>query len=108
MCADWFLLRRGQDPAASLRGQYTTEVGASRIIRRYGGLVHLFARKLEPLGAVRALPENAARGDIVVSESVDGLHPGIVIGEMLMFAGAVRGVMLRNRALARVIAAWRI
>lgn len=35
--ADWCLAVRGVDPAASLRGRYTTALGAMRHVRRLGG-----------------------------------------------------------------------
>jgi len=35
--ADWCRVRRGVDPAASLRGRYRTALGAMRYVRRHGG-----------------------------------------------------------------------
>lgn len=35
--ADWCRLRRGVDPAASLRGRYRTASGAMRYIQQHGG-----------------------------------------------------------------------
>lgn len=37
VAADWCRVRRGVDPAASLRGRYSTALGAMRHVRRLGG-----------------------------------------------------------------------
>jgi hypothetical protein len=51
--ASWILLQTGVDPAAALRGSYSTRAGAYRLIMRAGGLQPL-ARSL---AATAGLPE---------------------------------------------------
>jgi hypothetical protein len=63
-CASWVRERLGVDPAAALRGTYSTEAGAHRVIQRAGGLVALIDAHLAPLGFTRT--ETPSVGDIGV------------------------------------------
>lgn len=60
--ADWVWTRTGWDPAADLRGRYSTELGAARLIARAGG-PEAFAGRL--LGGVGWSPTaRAYRGQV--------------------------------------------
>jgi hypothetical protein len=111
MCADWFRFRRGDDPAATWRGHYSTFVGAMRLIYRNGGIDKLFASGLEPLGASRRPVGEIARGDIVAGWQERSTSPvgGISLGSMIMIAaGEGRGIILRDRERMEIVAAWRV
>lgn len=42
--ADWVLEQRGIDPAADLRGRYSTARGCARILKRAGGVAKIVGR----------------------------------------------------------------
>ncbi|WP_438748415.1 DUF6950 family protein [Pararhizobium sp. O133] len=63
-CASWVRERIGIDPAASLRGTYSTELGAHRILKQAGGLVAFIDSHLLPLGFART--DTPSVGDIGV------------------------------------------
>jgi hypothetical protein len=68
--SDWVRLRRGIDPAASLRGRYRTALGARRHIARAGGWEALTRRLAEQAGLSETDTPNA--GDIGLVESEQG------------------------------------
>lgn len=49
--ADWWREKHGDDPAAHLRGTYSTEVEKARIVRDAGGLLALVSGIAEAVGA---------------------------------------------------------
>lgn len=109
MCADWFMLRRGIDPAVGLRGTYSTEADADTKVRRYGNLVRLFETRLGTAGAKRIDPEERRRGDIVVVDWPDKQNAGIMLGsEMVMSAGDRRGIIERSLSVGTIVACWRV
>jgi hypothetical protein len=48
--SDWALAKCGRDPGEGIRGTYSTEAGAFRIIRRGGGMEAFIGRQLERIG----------------------------------------------------------
>ena len=63
--ADAVKAQTGTDPAESLRGTYSTQVGAARVIKRDGGLQNIAAKALgEPLAG----PLLAQAGDVGIVE----------------------------------------
>lgn len=75
-CASWVAARLGIDPAEELRGSYRDAEGAHAIIDREGGLVALFASRLEALGFVRV--DEAQDGDIGVVVAPSGIDGSLV------------------------------
>jgi hypothetical protein len=101
---DGVLLMTGSDPMRPLRGRYTSERGARRLISSAGGLQPLVCRYLGvPMEDVR----QASRGDLVLvpNQAGDGPALGICVGAMAASAG-VAGVVLSP--MSAVLAAWRI
>jgi len=108
-CADWFLLRRGSDPAGNLRSQCSTEADVELILRRYGGLVKLFETCLGRCGGQKINPSERQRGDIVIVDWPDKQSPGIMLGsEMVMSTGHRRGIVERSLSIGTVVACWRV
>lgn len=72
--ADWIALNRGIDPAAHLRGRYSTALGYRRLARKAGGMAALVGSCVEPAGL--RLTGAPKPGDIGVVRAVttDGLH----------------------------------
>lgn len=61
--ADWIFTNTGWDPMADLRGRYSSEFGALRLIREAGGLENLLSARMGrcvgrdvPLAAVLTYP----------------------------------------------------
>lgn len=105
-CASWVLDQIGTDPAASLRGTYSTELGAHRVIQRAGGLVALIDSKLLPLGFTRT--DAPAVGDIgVVRAAITNGRPADVaaINFSKTWAMLSPGRVVARRA--DLVAAWR-
>lgn len=51
--ADWWQFMHGDDPAAALRGTYSTEAECAEILKRAGGLPALVQSIADKAGAVR-------------------------------------------------------
>lgn len=105
--ADLAMALRGvADPAAHLRGTYSTPLQAARVIRRAGGPVALIASVLEPVGAQRV--EEPVSGDVGVIMA-RGLHAETPIGAIRtggMWTFRSRRGLMGVRADA--LAAWRL
>lgn len=96
-------LMTGVDPMRELRGRYTTERGAQRLIKQSGGLGPLVCHYL---GAPMESPLAVSRGDVVmlpVSEAGPGL--GICVGSEVAAAG-VTGVILLD--ISAALCAWKV
>ena len=75
----------GVDPWAELRGRYTTERGALRILKKFagGGVIEMAEKITTDLGAPEVMPPFARRGDIglIVSGFVGfGASLGVCLG----------------------------
>jgi hypothetical protein len=112
-CTTWLatriLYRVGADPAASLRGTYSTAEQAHGILEKAGGLVAFVASHVEPLGFVR-LPAGAELldddiGVIVAPDGIEGRAVGAIrFGPLWMLLGPA-GVIAKK---SKHIAAWRL
>lgn len=100
--APWVMRRRGVDPAATLRGSYSTKAEALRIILCAGGMVPLMASLLEPLGIRRA--EEPVCGDVSVARGPEGEMGGIVL-ERMVACLAHPGLFMRPMP---IVAAWNL
>lgn len=72
----------GHDPAAALRGAYSTDVEAYRIVRASGGLRGLG----DSLGAPRIHPRAAMAGDVGLVQGSKRVMAGVCVGEVWMVA----------------------
>jgi hypothetical protein len=88
----------GSDPAAELRGRYTTRSEGARAIRRAGYIDHVdMVRALFPeIGKVEA-----GEGDIAVVPVEDDLALGIVQGSGHIFLVGEGGLMLMDLLAAK-------
>ncbi|MCC0809201.1 hypothetical protein FPV16_23890 [Methylobacterium sp. W2] len=68
--SDWMLACRGIDPAAPLRGRYTTMRGALRHIRRLGGFEAMVSDLMRDAGFVETTEPKI--GDVGVVDSDQG------------------------------------
>lgn len=81
---------------------YTSRLGAERLIRGAGTLDALVNRALgEPVH-----PSQAGRGDVVMADLEHGATVGVCLGAVCAFAAEPTGMTFRPRATVR--AAWRI
>ena len=95
----------GVDAMAPLRGKYTTQAGAARLIKRAGGLQALVS---EHLGQPLQTPALAGRGDVVLFEMAAPYGPqalGICVGAHLAAPGPAGMVLL---PITVAVAAWRV
>nr|WP_314094236.1 hypothetical protein [uncultured Shinella sp.] len=110
-CATWVAERTGIDPAALLRGTYSTKAGAHAVMKAAGGPLAFMAAHLSNAGASRTdAPQD---GDIALVRMLAGERPDdVVVAEV----GAIRfgpswasispaGVIARR---AEMVAAWRL
>ncbi len=86
--ADWVALATGKDPAADLRGTYSTALSAQRIVADAGGLAQLVEAALHRHGFSPVVATLAARGDLIVRDSGQGDCVGVVLGAQSAFVGA--------------------
>ncbi len=92
LAADSVEALTGFDPAAGLRGTYSDEEGARKILEREGGLAALVGRICRERGFREIAPLYAQRGDVAVVTVANPLNPPPGSGE-----GAAS---LRGRGLA--------
>lgn len=101
--ADWVRINTGIDPAADLRGRYSTPTGMVRLLRRRGGLCAVMTACAEIAG----LEETAepVRGDVGLIRLPGGQEvAGICTGRL--WAVAASSGLFGSRA--EVVRAWRI
>ncbi len=72
----------GKDPAAGLRGTYSTALSAMRIVTAHGGLAELISTQLnlQPTST-----KFAHRGDVVLFGSPERLCGGVCLGDVAAF-----------------------
>lgn len=101
--ADWVMEARGcTDPAAHLRGRYSTPLGRHRLLRRLGGMEAVVAGCAANAGLDEA-PE-PQRGDVGVIEHGGRQYGAICLGERW----ALQGDGLVTLVPDRVVRAWRV
>lgn len=100
--ADWILECTGTDPIAEIRGQWTDERSAMRILQDNGGIEALANRYLgEPVA-----PLLARRGDIVLVELTGRPGLGVCLGETLGAPSDDVGVTVVS--IAHAIKGWSV
>lgn len=106
--ASWVQQVSGVDPAADLRGTYSTAEDANAIVATAGGIVALIGGRVEPLGWCRS--KSPADGDIGIVVAVSGVDltikeiPAIRFGP-LWAVMAPRGSIVKS--LDWIGVAWR-
>lgn len=97
------------DPAAELRGRYSTALGAARVTRKYGTVDHLADAYALAHGWPKIPVSMARRGDIVCAVASGSKHRhtmlGVWVGRYAIFAG-IHGPISLPRS--EIIKAWRI
>ena len=74
--ADWWHYRHGSDPAAHLRGTYTTEAEKAAIVAEAGGLTLLVAALAGTVGAPERIGP-AQEGDFaIIAPGVGAIYTG--------------------------------
>lgn len=97
--ASWVDQVSGIDPAADLRGTYSTAKDANAIVATSGGIVALIGGRIEPLGWYRS--KSPVDGDIGIVEAVSGVDgilkhiPAIRFGP-LWAVMSPRGAMVKQ------------
>jgi hypothetical protein len=86
--ADWVALATGKDPAAELRGTYSTALSAQRIVADAGSLAQLVEEALVRDGFTPVVATLAMRGDLIVRDSGQGDCVGVVLGAQSAFVAA--------------------
>ncbi len=102
--ADWAMEATGcPDPAAHLRGRYSTALGRERLLRRLGGLEAVIA----DCAARADLQETGApkRGDVGLVEADGQAVAAICLGERWAIK-STQGVMVKPAD--QVARAWRV
>ncbi|MET3837519.1 hypothetical protein ABIB58_002875 [Brevundimonas sp. UYEF29] len=101
--ADWVMVARGcVDPAAHLRGRYSTPLGRERLLRRLGGMEAVVAGCAAHAGLNEAAEPQ--RGDVGVIEHGERQYGAICLGERW----ALQGDGLVTLVPDRVVRAWRV
>lgn len=107
--ASWAQEVFGIDPAADLRGSYSTAEEANAIVDRAGGIVRLIGDRIEPMGWLRVSePADGDIGIVAAVSGVDGLLkqiPAIRFGP-LWAVMSPRGAMVKHLDWTGV--AWRV
>lgn len=103
LAADWVIEATGVDPLGDLRGTWSTEYGAVRILKSLGGLGAAITHRM---GAELDSPSLAQRGDLVLLQVDDNVWScGVVVGTHAIAPGA-DGILLVP--MSRASAAWRV
>lgn len=97
--ADAVAAMTGADLAGTLRGRYTTRIGAARILKKQGGLRAIVDARMTRIPTLAA-----GRGDVVLIETEQGDALGICLGRQIVAAGPDGLTFI---GLERAEAAWR-
>jgi hypothetical protein len=93
----------GTDPGKKYRGRYTTQLGATRALKRYGGgsIKTAFSAVFGPIKPRL----NAGRGDLVLIDTEYGHAVGVLLGGAVW---AVSTTGLVSLPLNRVLGCWQV
>ena len=105
--SDWVELCTGVDPAAELRGKYSTALGAARILKQHGGVRGIMRNIAEPLGIKRIDGGLDQRGDLAIADTGNGESIGICIGSHAAFVGA-SGLLFAPFDFKKAAHCWRV
>jgi hypothetical protein len=109
---DGILAQTGFDPAAKVfRGQYRDRLGATRLVRKHGGVEAIAVKFLGSPGYAEVPVLMAQRGDVVLIDQIDpeysgmGAALGICLGVEAAFPGA-SGLVFHP--VSKCLRAWRV
>lgn len=104
MLADWCLSEMGMDPAANIRGQYTTVEGAQAFVD-VSNLPQVFGRLFRGIGL--RLTRSPVFGDVAMIKIGElPVRGAIVTGGYVVIGDA--GISRVPRHAARLVAAWSV
>jgi hypothetical protein len=100
--ADWIRRACGVDFAEDLRGRYSSALGATRILSKFGGVLEIATT----LARLEKIPSPIMRrGDVVAFEMQGGYALGICCGDVAALVGKSGLVFPKTVAAS---AAWRL
>lgn len=106
MLADWLIENGHPDPAADLRGAYSTALGCKRLVRRRGGLVAVVAACVAKPDLPRTIAPKVADIGVIETMTLEGLQ---MVGAICT---GPRWAMLGVKGLVSVtaspVAAWAV
>lgn len=87
--SDWVLELTGKDFSEPFRGQYTSDLGSARLIKKLGftDLSDLVSSTLDEHASRRSAPLLAQRGDVAWVKNRDEYLCGIVVGDGVVVLG---------------------
>lgn len=88
----------GVDPMPEFRGRYTTEVGAKRLLTKFGGIEKIMDSKFQ-----RGCISSISRGDLVLIENQQGVMLGVAFNHV--WVPSKNGV---NVSSYKIITCWRV
>lgn len=95
----------GEDPAAWLRGRYSSEAELEAIIVPMGGIEAAIEHTMAEFGAPECPPAYAQRGDWALVEVGNDLMTGVVLGDRVAVPGLDR---LQFVPLRKALRTWAI
>lgn len=104
MIADWWRANHGVDPAAHLRGTYSTEAECNALLEREGGKLRLVARLARSVGAKPT--KDIRPGVFGVARHGQDHIPGIVAPDGKWAGKSPSGLVVFIPH--RIVAAWNI
>lgn len=105
--ADWVERCTGIDPAAELRGKYSSALSAGRLLEEMGGVRGIIRAIGEPIGMKRIDGTHDQRGDLVVADTGNGESIGICIGSHAAFVGS-SGLLFAPFDFTKAVHCWRV
>jgi hypothetical protein len=105
MLANWAMALGRPDPAAHLRGRYTTERGCARVLRREGGVLAVVADCASRAGLREVSAPQIGDVGVVEADTARGVRAtgGICLGRRWATRGD--GIVVAER---RVLRAWSV
>lgn len=103
--ADWICILTRIDPAKKLRGTYSDQEGAKRVLRKHGGMTKLAQMYCNRYHWPEIPIKRAQRGDLVLFKAPSGISLGVCFGAQ--FCGPC-AYGLEWREMKEAIKTWRI
>ena len=104
--ANWWRECHGEDPAAHLRGTYSTQEECHRVLRREGGLLRIVSRIAVSVGAPRTIAPQP--GDVAVIRH-GAIHFGVILSPSRRWVGKdVHGVAAIAADQIAPVAMWSV
>lgn len=102
--ADWWKLNHGTDPAAHLRGTYSTEVEKDQIVEKMGGVENLVNSIAQSVGAKKSAANEDGGFGVV---SIIGIgHISAIRAGRFWACRSMNGIAFTSRA--KLVSGWSI